>query len=119
MTGGRKDDAGKARYDLIPAAPLDELARLYGQGAERYGERNWERGLAFGRMFAALMRHAWAWWRGEQRDPVDGQHHMASVAWYALGLIELERTRAELDDRPRDPTAVAARSAQPPAHWPS
>jgi hypothetical protein len=97
---GRKFDAGKARFELIPARPLEALAQLYGMGATKYGDRNWEQGLAFGRLFAAMMRHAWAWWRGETHDPEDGQHHLASVAWGALCLMELERTHPDCDDRP-------------------
>jgi hypothetical protein len=30
-----------------------------------------------------------------------GQHHLASVAWCAMALIELEETHSELDDRAR------------------
>lgn len=97
---GRKDDSGKPRYDLIPPMPLDELAKVYTMGAAKYGDRNWERGMQFGRVFAALMRHAWAWWRGEKCCSIDGQHHLASVAWCAFALMELEVTRGNLDDRP-------------------
>jgi hypothetical protein len=96
---GVKHDAGKLRFDLLPVEPLRELARVYTIGAAKYADRNWERGLAWGRVFAAMQRHAWAWWGGEQLDPVDGQHHLASVAWCALALIEYERTHVELDDR--------------------
>ena len=98
-TGGRKDDTGKARFDLIPVRPLRALADVYTIGARKYSDRNWERGIAWGRVFAALCRHAFAWWGGEQTDPVDGQHHLASVAWCALALIEYETTHPELDDR--------------------
>lgn len=107
MTEGRKDDGSKTRYDLIPPGPLEELARVYTIGAQKYEARNWEKGLAWGRVFAALMRHAWAWWRGETHDPKDGQHHLSSVAWCAFALMEYERTHPELDDRkPRDPMDV-------------
>ena len=34
------------------------------------------------------------------RDSLDGQHHLDSVAWYALGLREFHETHPELDDRP-------------------
>lgn len=100
VAGGRKDDVGKLRFDLIPAHALEELARVYTIGAAKYADRNWEKGLAFGRVFAAMMRHAWAWWRGERSDPVDGQHHLSSVAWCAFALMEFERTRPGFDDRP-------------------
>ena len=99
MTSGVKNDTGKLRYDLIPVEPLRELARVYTIGATKYDDRNWELGLQWGRVYAAMQRHANAWWGGEQRDPVDGQHHLASVAWCALALMEYERTHPELDDR--------------------
>ena len=100
MKTGRKDDSDKLRYDLIPPEPLGELVRVYTIGARKYEDRNWENGLKWGRVFAALMRHAWAWWRGELYDLEDGQHHLASVAWCAFALMEYETTCPDLDDRP-------------------
>lgn len=100
MSEGVKFDEGKARYDLIPAIPLHEVARVFTIGAGKYGDRNWENGILWGRLFAAMMRHAWAWWRGERNDPQDGQHHLASVAWCALCLMEYEQTKQSFDDRP-------------------
>lgn len=99
-TEGVKHDGAKLRFDLIPAEPLQALAHVFTLGANKYGDRNWENGLKWGRVFAAMMRHAWAWWKGERNDPEDGQHHLASVAWCALVLMEYERTHPELDDRP-------------------
>lgn len=96
---GRKDDTGKLRYDLIPPNPLAELARVYTIGANKYDDRNWEKGIKWGRIFGAMMRHAWAYWRGERDDPKDGQHHLASVAWCAFALMEYEKTHPEMDDR--------------------
>lgn len=96
---GRKNDTGKLRYDLLPVLPLAEVANVFTIGAKKYDDRNWEKGLKWGRVFGAMMRHAWAWWRGETHDKEDGQHHLASVAWCALVLMEFERTHGELDDR--------------------
>ena len=96
----KKFDGEKLRYELIPATPLRALAHVYTIGANKYAPRNWEKGLAWGRIFGAMMRHAWAWWRRERFDPQDGQHHLASVAWCAFALIEYEVTHQELDDRP-------------------
>lgn len=94
-----KYDEGKARFDLIPPEPLEELAKVYALGAAKYGDRNWEGGFKWGRVFAALMRHAWAFWRGEKFDPVDGQHHLISLAWGAFTLYEHERRHLGEDDR--------------------
>ena len=97
---GRKNDTGKLRYDLIPPYPLERLVEVYTIGAKKYDDRNWEKGIKWGRLFAAMMRHAWAFWRGEERDPVDGQLHLASIAWTAFALMEYSITHKELDDRP-------------------
>ena len=97
---GKKNDTGKLRFDLIPVEPLRKVAEVYSIGSRKYVDRNWEKGLQWGRVFAALQRHAWAFWNGEQVDKDDGQHHLASVVWCALALMEYERTHKELDDRP-------------------
>lgn len=99
-TGGKKFDVGKARYDLIPPEPLQEIAKVFTMGAAKYGDRNWEEGIDYGRIFAAMQRHAWAWWRGEQTDQEDGQHHLSSVAWCAMVLMQYEKTRPTFDNRP-------------------
>jgi len=101
MQQGHKEDNDKLRFDLIPVGPLRKVAEVYTIGAQKYEDRNWEKGLRWGRVYAAMLRHATAWWDGEQCDPVDGQHHLASVAWCALALMEYETTHRELDDRPR------------------
>lgn len=96
---GAKNDHDKLRFDLIPVKPLEEVAKVFTIGAKKYDDRNWEKGILWGRIFAAMMRHAWAWWRGETHDQEDGQHHLSSVAWCALVLMEYEKTRPEFDDR--------------------
>jgi len=100
MSQGKKG-VKLARLDLIPAKPLWLLSELYGRGAEKYAERNWERGIHFSKLFGALLRHAIKYWAGETFDKEDGQHHLASVAWMAFAMMELEDTHPELDDRPR------------------
>jgi hypothetical protein len=114
---GRKNDGGKLRFDLLPVEPLKQVVHVYTMGAAKYTDRNWEKGMRWGRIFAALMRHAWAWWAGERNDPVDGQHHLASVAWCALALMEYEQTHPELDDRPC--TAITSTLPGPSAASPS
>lgn len=99
-TGGKKGKK-QARFDLIPSGPLWELAELYGKGAEKYDERNWEKGYDWSLSFAAMMRHAWLFWMGEDLDPETGKHHLASVAWHCFAMQEWALTHPELDNRPR------------------
>lgn len=103
-----KYDDEKPRFDLIPARPLIDVARLFEFGARKYAARNWERGMPWGKLFAALQRHAWTWWLGDEPlDPetfgagVNGAplSHMTAVAWNALCLAHFELECPEWDDR--------------------
>ena len=99
-TGARKGSK-LARFDLLPAEALEALAEHYGRGARKYADRNWEAGYAWGLSFAALMRHAWAWWRGEDTDAETGSSHLIAVAWHALALYTFQKRAKGTDDRPR------------------
>ena len=103
MTEGTKDDKGKLRMDLLPADALFAVAYVYTIGAEKYEDRNWEKGIKYGRVFAALLRHVWKWWMGQEKDQEDGQHHLASVVWCGLALLHYDLNKdkyKECDDRP-------------------
>lgn len=99
-TGGEKG-VKIARFDLIPAGPLYELACLYGVGALKYAERNFEAGYEWSKSFGAMQRHAWLFWNGEDADPETGVSHMASVVWNAMAIMQFALTHPELDDRPQ------------------
>ena len=98
-TGGEKGQK-LARYDLLPAGPLRAVAELYGKGSEKYADRNWELGYDWSLSFAALNRHLWLFWQGEDIDPETGLPHLAAVAWHALALMEFSVKHPEFDDRP-------------------
>ena len=100
METGVKFDADKVRYDLIPPDALHELAKVYTLGAKKYEDDNWLKGMKWRRVFGAMMRHSWAWFRGEANDPDDGQPHLASVAWCALALLTYDMKGIGEDDRP-------------------
>ena len=96
---GVKYDTGKARYDLLPAVPLQQLVDIYTFGAGKYADHNWRKGLAWSRVFGALMRHLWAFWRGEDNDPESGLPHLAHAAWGCFTLLEYSNIHGNLDDR--------------------
>lgn len=98
--GGLRYNSGKPRFDLIPADGLRALARHYTRGAEKYADRNWERGMDWSKCFASLERHVWAWMGGEDFDPETGSHHMIAVAWNALALAVYSFRKIGNDDRP-------------------
>jgi hypothetical protein len=100
---GLRYDSGKARYDLIPPEALEDLAKLYTYGAAKYAERNWEKGMSWSRCFGSLMRHAWAFWRGENLDPESGIHHMTCAAWNCMALFTYSSRAIGTDDRSKTP----------------
>jgi hypothetical protein len=99
-TGGEKGQK-QARFDLVPVGPLWELARLYGKGAEKYAERNWEKGYDWNLSFAALQRHVMLFWQGENDDPEMGLSHLACAAFHCFAMMEFVHTHPELDNRPK------------------
>ena len=85
---GRKDDAGKLRYSLIPVGPLRAIAEVLDFGARKYGADNWKRVPdARARYTDALMRHVEAWRDGERRDAETGLPHLAHAACCLLFLL--------------------------------
>ncbi|ALY10005.1 hypothetical protein FDH62_gp47 [Arthrobacter phage Pumancara] len=96
---GAEKGVKEARFDLIPVGPLEQLAIHFGRGAQKYEPHNWRKGYELSKGYAALQRHANAWWAGENLDPEMGTSHLAAVAFHALALLELMETHPEMDDR--------------------
>ena len=95
-----KADQQKLRYDLIPPEAMEAVAERFTLGAGKYEPRNWEKGMNWSRVFAAMMRHVWKWWGGEDIDPEDGGHHLAAVIWCAMVLMTYVKRGSGTDDRP-------------------
>jgi len=91
-TGAHRDtNQGKPRYDLIPVAALKRLALKYQQGAEAYGERNWEKGMPQSRLYESLLRHIFDYRAGDRTED-----HLAAAAWNIFALLHFEETAETL-----------------------
>ena len=78
---GRKDDPGKARWDLLPWKQVKSVVDVLTFGARKYADNNWQAVESpRERYFAAVMRHIEAWWGGEKNDFESGLHHLAHAA---------------------------------------
>ena len=96
---GRKDDQGKDRWDLVQPLALQEYVKVMTFGATKYAPGNWRHvPEARNRYFAAMLRHAWAWWRGEQLDHETGFHHLAHAMCCICFLMEPELEQLEKKD---------------------
>lgn len=85
---GRKDDAGKPRWSLLPWGAVGQVVDVLGFGARKYGDRNWERVPGWrARYFDAAQRHMLAWWAGERIDRESGMPHLAHATTCLLMLL--------------------------------
>lgn len=100
MTEGKKFDQDKLPWHLMPPDAVEQIVAVLEFGARKYGDRNWEQGMAWSRPFSALMRHMWAWWRGENTDPETGLSHLAHAGCCILFLLAYEKRSVGVDNRP-------------------
>lgn len=96
---GKKNDAGKSDISLIPLIAQEEEAKAFMVGEVKYGRYNYCEGIKASRQMGALLRHALAWFNGEERDPIDGQHHLGSVRACAAMILREMELGTLIDDR--------------------
>ena len=108
-----KQDAGKPRIDLVPHELVQGAADVLTFGAGKYGPRNWERGMDWGRVFGALQRHLWAFWAGEDRDQETGLPHTHHAACCIAFLMAYEARQVGNDDRPKRTIPTLPREGLP------
>ena len=101
MSEGTKFDGDKIRIELFPPDALFAISDILTSGAKKYSDRNWEQGMDWSRLFGALMRHMWAWWRGDDLDPETGKSHLWHAGCCIVFLIAYEERKIGLDNRPK------------------
>ena len=86
QTGAVRDrQTGKGRFDLLSPIALGRLARCMEAGADKYDDRNWEKGEPLSRFYDSAVRHMQRYWEG-YRD----EDHMAAAMWNIHGFIHTE-----------------------------
>lgn len=85
-----KHDDGKPDFSLVPPVALTEVARVLTHALKKYPRDNWKKNKEPHRYVAAILRHVFAYMRGEKMDPESGMHHMACAVCSAMFLVELD-----------------------------
>ena len=115
VSGGSKGSK-LARYDLIPADVLWELAEHYGKGAEKYtkrddagnvieaGDHNWRKGYDWSLSIAAIERHISLFKQGVDYDddpslPGPPSKHIIAAMWGCATLAWFMDNMPQYDDR--------------------
>lgn len=77
---GRKHDAGKPMWRLLPWAELEEVVKTLNFGAKKYGVDNWKSVRDGERRYQdAALRHVKAILVGDRRDKDTGTSHYANA----------------------------------------
>lgn len=100
LTTGTKFDTGKLRYDLVNADAHKRMVEILTFGAQKYDDRNWEKGMPWSRLIASLKRHLAAIEAGEDFDPESGKLHIDHVACNAHFLSAYYKIYPQGDNRP-------------------
>ena len=81
----RSADAEATRYDLISPIGLEAVARTCAEGAARYGDWNWEKGMPVHDLLNHALRHINLYLAGDRSEP-----HLPHAAWGLLAAIHSE-----------------------------
>ncbi len=98
---GKKFDGEKIPHYLVSSEAIDQLSLVLAAGAKKYGEWNWADGISYTRIIAAILRHTYAYLRGESKDPETNLSHIAHVMCNCMFLLHFEKYKPELDNRPK------------------
>ena len=92
----REPSSGKGRFDLVTPFAMDRIAKWYELGAQKYADRNWEKGIPFSRYVDSASRHLNKFIKG-----MTDEDHLAAACWNLMAIMhheELEQNH--LDDMP-------------------
>jgi hypothetical protein len=82
-----KFDDGKPKFTMIPQLALNEVAKVFTHGADKYGDFNYSKQGDVLRYIDALLRHTNQYLSGEDMDE-SKVHHLACVAANALMALD-------------------------------
>ena len=89
-TGAVRDmSAGKGRFDLLPPEAIFAYATHMENGCEKYGDRNWEKGIPLSSFLDSALRHLFKYLMG-----MKDEDHLVAAFWNIGNLIA---TRARIN----------------------
>ena len=77
------------------ANTLLEVSKHYEEGAKKYADRNWEKGIPLHCYIDSGVRHYLKWLRGDSDEP-----HDRAFVWNMLGAMWTQKHKPELIDLP-------------------
>jgi hypothetical protein len=85
-TGAVRDiQEGKGRFDLIPPHSLKRLAKHYEEGAKKYGDCNYLKGIPTKRIMDSALRHI-----NNYREGDAVEDNLIAAIWNLIAIVETE-----------------------------
>jgi len=91
----RSTDANSTRYDLISPVGLRRIAETYAEGAKKYGDNNWQKGMPASDTMNHAIRHLNLWLSGDKTED-----HLAHAAWNLIAIMHFEELKPDCIDVP-------------------
>lgn len=89
-----KDD--KLRWDLLPLEEIEDIVKVYHQGAKKYADNSWQNlENGYQRYKAAMFRHLIEYEKGNEIDEETGCRHLAQVAWNAIAMLYFSKNKED------------------------
>lgn len=94
--GAEREKLHTLPYDLVPYQEITEAyIRVAEFGAKKYAPWNWTKGLSKVQIIGSLLRHTFAYLRGEEKDPDSGLSHTDHILWNACALVHNKHWKLE------------------------
>jgi hypothetical protein len=90
----RSDTFEEFRYDLVSPIGLREVARACSEGAQKYSDWNWEKGMPVNDLLNHAIAHVYQFLAGDRSEP-----HLGHAAWNLLAAIHSHELWPHLNDR--------------------
>ena len=99
------------RFDLISPFALGRLAETYAEGAMKYDDHNWRKGMPFSSLLNHLLYHINLYSQGDRSED-----HLAHAAWGLFAMMEFEVTDPAQNDLYFNDTEAPAEVPDPSYH---
>lgn len=102
----RSSDAEGARFDLVSPIGLRRVAEACNEGAAKYGDYNWEKGMPIGDLLNHAIQHLYKYLSGDRSED-----HLGHAAWGCMAACHSEESWPQLNTGLRPLRGVKAGGA--------
>ena len=89
-----KYDNEKLRWDLLPLEDIEDVVKVYTEGAKKYVPNSWQKlPDGYNRYKAAMFRHLLEYEKGNTIDEETGCKHLAQVVWNAIAMLHVSKNK--------------------------